>query len=267
MALLTDKVVLVSGGTQGVGAGVAAAPRARGRGRRRHRPPRRGRRGAAAELEAAGATALRAGRRGRCRPGPGRGARRSRRTGRVDCLVNAAGLTARGTLLDTTPELFDAHIAVNLRAPFFLMQAAVTDMLRPQGTRHDRQHHLLLRAGRPAVPGPLRRGQGRPGRPDPQRRPRPPLGPHPDQRPRHRLDRDRGRGRHPAPFHAADDTWREGPRAAPDGQARPGRRDRRLRGVPALGPQRRRHRVGHRLGPERLRRPGLKGGSSPCVLA
>jgi NAD(P)-dependent dehydrogenase (short-subunit alcohol dehydrogenase family) len=49
--------------------------------------------------------------------------------GRIDCLVNAAGLTARGTLLDTTQELFDAHVAVNLRAPFFLMQAAVKDML------------------------------------------------------------------------------------------------------------------------------------------
>ena len=49
--------------------------------------------------------------------------------GRVDALVNAAGLTARGTLLDTTPELFDAHVAVNLRAPFFLMQAAVKDMV------------------------------------------------------------------------------------------------------------------------------------------
>src|SRR5690606_1200321 len=50
--------------------------------------------------------------------------------GRVDCLVNAAGLTSRGTLLDTTPELFDQHIAVNLRAPFFAMQAAVADMVR-----------------------------------------------------------------------------------------------------------------------------------------
>jgi len=29
--------------------------------------------------------------------------------------VNSAGLTCRGTLLDTTPELFDQHIAVNLR--------------------------------------------------------------------------------------------------------------------------------------------------------
>jgi NAD(P)-dependent dehydrogenase (short-subunit alcohol dehydrogenase family) len=52
------------------------------------------------------------------------------RHGRIDCLVNAAGLTSRGTLLDTTPELFDEHIAVNLRAPFFLMQAAVRDMVR-----------------------------------------------------------------------------------------------------------------------------------------
>lgn len=49
--------------------------------------------------------------------------------GRVDCLVNAAGLTSRGTLLDTTPELFDAHVAVNLKAPFFLMQAVVADMV------------------------------------------------------------------------------------------------------------------------------------------
>ncbi len=51
------------------------------------------------------------------------------RFGRIDGLVNAAGLTSRGTLLDTTPELFDDHVAVNLRGPFFLMQAAVADMV------------------------------------------------------------------------------------------------------------------------------------------
>ena len=33
-------------------------------------------------------------------------------------------------MLDTTPELFDQHIAVNLRGPFFLMQAAIADMVR-----------------------------------------------------------------------------------------------------------------------------------------
>ena len=51
------------------------------------------------------------------------------RHGRIDGLVNAAGLTTRGTLLDTTPELFDQHVAINLKAPFFLMQAAVSDMI------------------------------------------------------------------------------------------------------------------------------------------
>jgi NAD(P)-dependent dehydrogenase (short-subunit alcohol dehydrogenase family) len=49
--------------------------------------------------------------------------------GRVDCVVNAAGLTDRGSLIDTTPELFDAHMATNVRGPFFVMQAAVRDML------------------------------------------------------------------------------------------------------------------------------------------
>ena len=49
--------------------------------------------------------------------------------GRIDCLVNSGALTSRGTLLDTTPELFDSHIAVNLRGPFFAMQAAVRDMV------------------------------------------------------------------------------------------------------------------------------------------
>jgi NAD(P)-dependent dehydrogenase (short-subunit alcohol dehydrogenase family) len=50
--------------------------------------------------------------------------------GRIDCLVNSAGLTSRGTLLDTTPELFDEHVAVNLRGPYFTMQAVVADMVR-----------------------------------------------------------------------------------------------------------------------------------------
>uniref|UniRef100_UPI0015F0251E SDR family oxidoreductase n=1 Tax=Pseudonocardia pini TaxID=2758030 RepID=UPI0015F0251E len=50
--------------------------------------------------------------------------------GRVDGLLNAAGLTDRGSLLDTTPELFDRHVAIDLRGPFFLMQAVVRDMLR-----------------------------------------------------------------------------------------------------------------------------------------
>jgi len=44
------------------------------------------------------------------------------RFGRVDALVNAAALTDRGTIWDTSPELWDRILNVNLRGPFFLMQ-------------------------------------------------------------------------------------------------------------------------------------------------
>ena len=50
--------------------------------------------------------------------------------GRIDILVNAAGLTDRGTLTGADAEVFDRLFAVNARAPFFLMQEAVTRMLR-----------------------------------------------------------------------------------------------------------------------------------------
>ena len=50
--------------------------------------------------------------------------------GRVDALVNAAGVTDRGTILDTSEALFDRIFAVNVRAPFFLMQEAIRIMRR-----------------------------------------------------------------------------------------------------------------------------------------
>ena len=52
-----------------------------------------------------------------------------REFGRVDILVNAAGVTDRGNIVDTTPELYDYIFAVNTRAPFFLMQAAIRSMI------------------------------------------------------------------------------------------------------------------------------------------
>ncbi|RID90108.1 SDR family oxidoreductase [Gemmobacter lutimaris] len=52
------------------------------------------------------------------------------RFGRVDILVNAAGLTDRGNMLNTSPELFDRMMAVNTRAPFFLIQDAAKVMIR-----------------------------------------------------------------------------------------------------------------------------------------
>ncbi|MET8115177.1 SDR family oxidoreductase [Streptomyces prasinus] len=131
MGLLDDRIVLVNGGSQGVGAAVARAAAREGAvvavtGRR----PEPGE-ALVAELAAAGGRAMfvradlaDAGQAGESV------AEVVRAYGRIDGLVNSAGLTSRGTLLDTTPELFDQHIAINLKAPFFAMQAAVADMVR-----------------------------------------------------------------------------------------------------------------------------------------
>jgi len=51
------------------------------------------------------------------------------RFGRIDALVNVAATTDRGTILDTSPELFDQIFAINVRAPFFLMQDAIKNMI------------------------------------------------------------------------------------------------------------------------------------------
>lgn len=50
--------------------------------------------------------------------------------GRLDILVNAAGDTDRGTVFDTSPELYERIMAINLRAPFFLIQDAAELMRR-----------------------------------------------------------------------------------------------------------------------------------------
>ncbi|MCA0003708.1 MULTISPECIES: SDR family oxidoreductase [unclassified Mesorhizobium] len=50
------------------------------------------------------------------------------RFGRIDGLVNAAGLTDRASFLDATLDDWASLFAVNARAPFFLMQAAIADM-------------------------------------------------------------------------------------------------------------------------------------------
>src|SRR6201989_3252013 len=128
-SLLRDRVVLISGGTVGLGAGIAWAAAREGAlaafpGRRREPGE-----AMAAELTGAGTKALFA----QADVSDVAQARACvaaviAEFGRVDSLVNAAGLPARGPLLDTTPELFDAHIAVNLKGPFFLMQAVVADL-------------------------------------------------------------------------------------------------------------------------------------------
>lgn len=49
--------------------------------------------------------------------------------GPVNALVNSAALTTRGTILDSSLELFEAHIHTNLRAPFFLMQGVANQLI------------------------------------------------------------------------------------------------------------------------------------------
>ncbi|MFC4948470.1 SDR family oxidoreductase [Pseudonocardia sp. GCM10023141] len=130
MGLLDDRVVLVSGGTQGVGAGVARAAVREGAtvaitGRRREIGEK-----AAADIGAFFVAADVAD----VAQAQASVAAVIAEFGRVDALVNSAGLTDRGTLIDTTPELFDRHIAINLRGPFFLMQSVVRDMLGRSAT-------------------------------------------------------------------------------------------------------------------------------------
>lgn len=129
-ALLEGKVVLITGGTQGVGGAIGEAAVRNGAriavmGRRTDVGERYADQVAAAGGEAmfirADVVDV-----DQCRAAVDACVAHF---GRVDCLVNAAGLTTRSTLLDTTPEHFDQQIAVNIRAPFFLTQAVVKHLV------------------------------------------------------------------------------------------------------------------------------------------
>ncbi|GAB3522904.1 SDR family oxidoreductase [Arthrobacter monumenti] len=125
--LLDSKIVLISGGTQGLGAGIAAEAAAQGAagiaitGRTSDAGEK-----VAAQLSERGTPAVffQADLADSAQAA-GTVTRTIEHFGRLDAVVNAAGLTTRGTMLDTTPELFDQHVAVNLKAPFFIMSEAI----------------------------------------------------------------------------------------------------------------------------------------------
>lgn len=52
------------------------------------------------------------------------------RFGAPNGVVNVAAATSRANLFTDTPEHFDRHFTVNVKAPYFLIQAAATAMLR-----------------------------------------------------------------------------------------------------------------------------------------
>jgi NAD(P)-dependent dehydrogenase (short-subunit alcohol dehydrogenase family) len=119
---LKGRVVLVTGGTQGIGEGIARAAAEAGADRIAitGRDVARGR----AVADSLGVPAL-------FIPADLADAQATARIvtqaedalGPVDALVNAAGLTDRGTILDTPVDLWDRLFAVNARAPFILTQA------------------------------------------------------------------------------------------------------------------------------------------------
>ncbi|HEJ6939418.1 SDR family oxidoreductase [Serratia marcescens] len=130
---LKDKVAVVTGGTQGVGAAIARQFLLSGAGaviicgRNREKGEQvaerlRAESGRNADFVRADLSLVED-----CR---GVIAAADQRYGRVDILVNAGGISDRGTILDTDPELFDRIFATNVRGPFFLMQEAIKLMRR-----------------------------------------------------------------------------------------------------------------------------------------
>jgi NAD(P)-dependent dehydrogenase (short-subunit alcohol dehydrogenase family) len=131
-ANLTGKIAVVTGGSQGLGEAIARLFAERGTagivicGRNAANGER-----VAAEISAAGCPThfvkVDLAQVAQCRAVI---AEADRRFGRLDVLVNAAALTDRGDIFDTTEERYDEIMAVNVRAPFFLIQEAVKIMRR-----------------------------------------------------------------------------------------------------------------------------------------
>ena len=133
---LQGRVIVVSGGTQGLGEATVREVAARGAagvvivGRSAAKGA-----ALACELETSGTAALYVGADLTDAEAPATViAAADDRFGVVHGLVNVAAFTDRSTVWDATPEHFDSMLAVNVRAPLFLLQG-VARIMRREGVK------------------------------------------------------------------------------------------------------------------------------------
>jgi len=120
---------------------------------------------------------------------------------------SAGRLTSRAPCWTPTRNCPTMHIGGQPARAFFLMQAVVATCLR-RGRSTIVKRHFVGRLAAAYLAPYVAAKAGLAGLTR-QRRARPPVRPDPEQRARHRLDRDRGRERHARAFHAAEDGWAE----------------------------------------------------------
>ncbi|MER6956344.1 MULTISPECIES: SDR family NAD(P)-dependent oxidoreductase [unclassified Streptomyces] len=127
---LQGKVAVVTGGARGIGRGIATVLAAKGAAVAVWDLNTEGAEKTAAEIQAAGGTALAVGGDAADAEAVARSAARTREElGPVTILVNNAGTTAYEPFTAISEVSWDRMIAINLKGPFLVTQALVPDML------------------------------------------------------------------------------------------------------------------------------------------
>lgn len=147
---LRDKVIIVTGGTSGIGRAIAERAVAEGARVLVHGIDRRDGEAVVAKLGAKSASLHLDDLIDPASPGRIVGAALAA-FGRIDGVVNNAAIVARSNLETTKPEFFERMMAVNVRAPLFLIQAALAQLKANHGcvlnigsiNAHSGQQNLL----------------------------------------------------------------------------------------------------------------------------
>ena len=98
--------------------------------------------------------------------------------GRLDIMVNNAGIETRTSVLDTTEAQYEKVMEINLKSAFFGTQLAAKQMIAQGGGGPGHQHHLGARGLAHARQRPLLPVQGRDAHADPPGRHRAGPAPH-----------------------------------------------------------------------------------------